>query len=126
MFFRGRDKESLLEELQGIVDAKNCKSNEERSLLSVVSSTAFFSPFSCVGVIFILFRISGFPILSHYTASYLGRADMNLDSLLVALIIGILRLICSLLAFIFLSLTSRRMAFIVCGSLGTLGMLMSK
>ena len=115
-----------MEEFQDIVDAKKRKCNAERSLLNAVSSPAFLSPYSCVGVLFILLRVSGFPILSHYTASFLERTGMKLDSLLVALIIGIVRFTFSLLAFVFLSLISRRTAFIVCGSLGTLGMLTSE
>ena len=125
-FFRGRDKESLMREFHGIVDAKNCKTQGERSLLSVVSSGAFLRPFTCVGVILILFRLSGFPILSHYTAPYLKQTGMKLDNLLVSLIIGILRLAFSLAAFLILPLTTKRFAFIACGSIGTLGMLMSK
>ena len=115
-----------MEEFRDIVDAKKRKCNAERSLLNAVSSPAFLSPYSCVGVLFILFRVSGFPILSHYTASFFERMGMKLDSLLVALIIGIVRFTFSLLAFVFLSLISRRTAFIVCGSLGTLGMLTSE
>ena len=115
-----------MEEFQDIMEAKKCKPNAERSLLNIVSSPGFFGPFSCVGVMFILLRVSGFSILSHYTASFLERTGMKLDSLLVALLIGIVRFIFSLLAFVFLSLISKRTAFIVCGSLGTLGMLTSE
>ena len=91
-----------------------------------VSSGTFLGPFSCVGVILILFRLSGYPILSHYTATYLKETGMKLDDILVSLIIGMIRLTCCLAVFLFIPLATKRCAFITFGSLGTLGMLISK
>ena len=124
-FFRGRDKK-YLGEFYSIVDAKDRKSNRGMTHLSVVCSTMFLYPFSCVGVLLLLFRLSGFPILAHYTAPFLERTGMKVDYLLVSLINGIVRFACSLLALMFLPMMSKRISFIIFGSLGTFGMLTSK
>ena len=124
-FFRGRDNK-YMGELSSIVDAKNRKSNRGMTHLSVVCSTMFLHPFSCVGVLLLLFRLSGFPILAHYTAPFLERTGMKADYLLLSLINGIVRFACSLLALMLLPLMSKKTAFIMFGSLGTFGMLSSK
>ena len=127
-FFRGGDNEDVRKELLDIVDAKEAKDNN-RSLLSYYgtpTSKEFWKPFSCVGVIFILFRLSCFSILSHYTAPFLDRAGISMDPLLAAVLIGIFRLVFSLIAFIMLSFTSKRNAFILAGATSTLAMLVGK
>ena len=125
VFFRGRDNKCL-GEFYSIVDAKGHNSNRGMTLLNVVCSTRFLYPFSCVGVLLLLFRLSGFPILAHYTAPFLERTGMKVDYLLISLINGIVRFACSLLALMFLPMMSKRISFMIFGGLGTLGMLTSK
>ena len=109
----------MKKELQDIVDAKKGK--------GYLSQQSFFGiATSCVGVIFILFRLSCFSILSHYTAPFLDRAGISMDPLLAAVLIGIFRLVFSLIAFIMLSFTSKRNAFILAGATSTLAMLVGK
>ena len=125
--FRGGDNKDVTKEFQEIVSAKEAKTSQShRSFSCTVTSGEFWKPFSCVGVIFIIYRLSCFSILSHYTAPFLDRAGINLDPLLAAIIIGIVRLISSLAAFPIISFTSKRTAFIVGGAASTLGMLLGK
>ena len=127
VFFRGGDNEDVRKELQDIVDSKKEKNHQaEESFLGIATSRDFWKPFSCVGLIFILFRLSSFSILSHYTAPFLDRAEIHLDPLLAAVLIGVFRLASSLAAFIIFSFTSKRTAFIFAGSASTLGMLLGK
>ena len=81
---------------------------------------------SHVGVIIALFRLSGFSMLSHYTAPFLDRAGISINPLLAAILIGIFRLVFSLAAFIILSFASKRTTFILAGATSTLGMLLGK
>ena len=105
-FYRGEDNDKVREELQEIVDAKESKCNQsKKSFLGIVSSGEFWRPFSCVGILFILFRLSSYSILSHYTAPFLDKAHISLDPLLAAVIIGIIRLVSSLSAFVIFSYT---------------------
>ena len=126
-FFRGGDNEDVKKELLDIVDAKKGKCHKsQQSFFGIATSGEFWKPFSCVGVICILFRLSCFSILSHYTAPFLDRAEINLDPLLAAVLIGVFRLVFSLSAFLILSITSKRTAFILGGTASTLGMLLGK
>ena len=109
------------------MDAKKENNNQKQpSVFDIATSREFWKPFSCVGAIFILFRLSSFSILSHYTAPFLERVEINLDPLLAAVLIGLLRILCSLITFLILSVVSKRTAFIVAGTSSTLGMLLGK
>ena len=126
-YYRGGDNEKVQEELKEIVDAKEAKCNQpKKSFLGIVSSGEFWRPFSCVGVLFVLFRLTSFSILSHYAAPFLERAKISLDPLLAAVIIGVIRLVSSLGAFVILSYVSKRTTFILAGLASTFGMLIGR
>ena len=126
-YYRGGDNEKVQEELKEIVDAKEAKCNQpKKSFLGIASSGEFWRPFSCVGVLFVLFRLTSFSILSHYAAPFLERAKISLDPLLAAVIIGVIRLVSSLGAFVILSYVSKRTTFILAGSASTFGMLIGR
>ena len=117
----------MKKELQDIVDAKKGKAYQsQRSFFGIATSGEFWKPFSCVGVIFIIFRLSCFSILSHFTAPFLDRAGIKLDPLLAAALIGVVRLFLALSSILILSFISKRTAFILGGTASTLGMLLGK
>ena len=64
-FFRGPDYAELEEEISSITEAKEEKefdSAEATPFLQTVSKLAslkFFRPFSCIGVIYIIYELSG-------------------------------------------------------------------
>ena len=126
-YFRGGNNQNVKKELEEIIGSKEVKCNHsERSFLSVVKSGEFWRPFSCVGVLFILFRLTSFSILSHYTAPFLDRAGISLDPLLAAVIIGFFRLVSSLSAFVLFLYASKRAAFVFGGVASTFGMLVGE
>ena len=117
----------MKKELLEIIDAKDEKKLQSKlSFFSNATSRKFWKPFSCVGVIYALFRLSGFSMLSHYTAPFLDRAGISINPLLAAILIGIFRFVFSLTAFVILSFTSKRTTFILAGATSTLGMLLGK
>ena len=127
VYFRGGDNEKVRKELQEIVGSKKAKcNNSKRSFIGIVTSGQFWRPFSCVGAIFILFRLSSFSVLSHYTAPFLDRAGISLDPLLASVIIGVFRLVSSLTAFALFAFVTKRKAFILGGFTSTFGMLVGK
>ena len=86
----------MKKELQDIVDAKKGK--------GYLSQQSFFGiATSCVGVIFIIFRLSCFSILYHFKAPFLDRAGITLDPLLAAALIGVVRLFLALSSILILS-----------------------
>ena len=92
-FYRGGDSEKVRKEIEEIVDARDTKCQQpKKSILRIVFSGQYWRPFSCVGVLFILFRLTSFSILSHYAAPFLEKAHISLNPLLAAVIIGLIRL----------------------------------
>ena len=127
MHFRGGYSEDVQNEFKDIVGAKEAKKqHSDRSFLATASSGEFWRPFSCVGVLYIFFRLSCFSILSHYTAPFLERAEISLDPLVASILIGLFRLLASLSSFIILLITSKRTAFCLCGAASTIGMIVGK
>ena len=123
-FYRGGDNENVRKEIEEIVDARDTKCKlPKNSLLGIVSSGQFWRPFSCVGVLFILFRLTSFSILSHYAAPFLEKAHISLNPLLMAVIFGLIRLVSSLVAFVILSFASKRTTFILTGLVSVIGIL---
>ena len=116
-----------MKELQDIVEAKEDKQNQSnRSILDTATSGEFWRPFSCVGVLFILLRLTSSSVIFHYTAPFLERAGINLDLLLASVVIGIFRVASSMITFFIFSLISKRATFVLGGTVSTLGMLMGK
>ena len=127
MYYRRGYNENVRKELQEIVGSKEAKCNQSKiSFIGILTSGQFWRPFSCVGIIFILFRLSSFSILSHYAAPFLDRAGISLDPLLASVIIGISRLVSSLAAFVLFLFASKRTAFVLGGMASVFGMLAGK
>ena len=64
--------------------------------------------------------------MSHYAAPFLDRAKISLDPLLAAVIIGIIRLVSSISAFVILAYASKKKTFILTGFVSTFGMLIGE
>ena len=127
IYFRGGDNHSVRKEFHDIESAKESKDSQSKiSLSSIAKSGEFWKPFSCIGVICILFRLSCFSILSHYTAPFLDKAGISLDPLIAAILIGLIRLILSLAAFPFIACVSKRTAFTLASGASTIGMFLGK
>ena len=123
-FYRDGDNEKVRKEMEEIIDAWDTKCKQpKKSILCVVLSGQFWRPFSCVGVLFILFRLTSFSILSHYAAPFLEKAHISLNPLLMAVIFGLIRLVSSLVAFVILSFASKRTTFILTGLVSVIGIL---
>ena len=83
-------------------------------------------PFACVGVIQILFRLSGFSVISHYTATYFEFTNTPFDPLSLSIVIGGVRLISAMCLPLVLGPMSKKTAFATYGSASTVGMLSGK
>ena len=128
MRIRGSTYFALETELEEIVNAKNLKgtSNNLKKLFSIILSRVFLQPFACVGIIYILFRMSGSSVVPHYTATLFEFTGMSFDPQHVAILIGITRVFSSFSVPLLLKTMTKRMTFIIIGSASTLGMLTGK
>ena len=125
---RGSTYCSLETELEEIINANNLKENTNnyKKTVSIIASRVFLMPFACVGVIFILFRLSGSVVISHYTATFFEFTSTSFDPQSVSIIIGVTRLLSSFSVPLILKTMTKKMAFITIGSTSTTAMLGGK
>ena len=126
-FFRGENYEHLKEEMDEIVNTHldQGPSRTMLSTLSIIGSSVFLRPFSAAMII-ILFKLSGFSVVSHYTATFLEKAGINFDPLLGSTVIGAIRCLASLSTIVVLAMISKKISFIIFGLMGTLAMVLGK
>ena len=124
-FFRGGKYEFLQEELDDIVNAQDQKGPSKIMMIPTLNSVElimFLKPFSAAMTL-ILFRLSGFSVVSHYTATYLEKAGINFDPLLGSLIIGAIRWLASLSAIVVLNFIAKKTSFITFGLISVICMM---
>ena len=123
-FFRGEKYESLQEEFDEIVDALAQKGPLQRDISSLSSMEIFsyLKPFSAAMTI-VLFRLSGFSVLTHYTATYLEKAGINFDPLLGSIIIGAIRWCASLSTILVLNFVAKKTSFITFGLISVISLM---
>ena len=96
-FFRNSDNDKLTEEINEIHQRKLEKLEvQEKSwkiTVEKLTSTTFLKPFSCVGVLWSLNMLSGFPALTNYLVSIMKEAGSEINPMLGPTIIGILGLV---------------------------------
>ena len=126
-FFRGQKYTNLQEELDEIAEAQAHKEPSKgiKSTLSIMGSSVFLKPLSAA-VIVILFRLSGFSVFSHYTATYLEKAGIDFDPLLCSTIIGVIRCLASLSTVMILIGMAKKTSFNTFGLISTLSMMSGK
>ena len=126
-FFRGENYEHLKEEMDEIVNTHldQGPSRTMLSTLSIIGSSVFLRPFSAAMII-ILFKLSGFSVVSHYTATFLEKAGINFNPLLGSTVIGAIRCLASLSTIVVLAMISKKISFIIFGLMGTLSMILGK
>ena len=148
IFYRGKNNKKWDGELQSIIKlAEKCCSKKKNSFwgnLQVLISPAFLRPFRCVGILFILYSMSGILIVSTYTDTFFEvysclfwlhcfnnlmnvfwqlaskEAKTSIPAEYQAIIHGALELAASLLGPIILTKVHKRTAFILCGALAAL------
>ena len=125
---RGKTYCSLETELGEIINAKKLSgsANNFKHLASLVSSRVFLMPFASVGVIFILFRLSGFVVISHFTATYFELTGISFNPLIAPIVIGVARLASTFFLPLIIGNVTKKTAFTTLGFSSTLGMLTGK
>ena len=153
-FYRGNDDREWEGELDSIIKLaeKSDESDSQNKIsvcgnLQVLSSSAFLRPFRCVGILFILYNMSGILTLTGtYTDTFFEvysclfwlhcfnnlmnvfwqlaskEAKTSIPAEYQAIIHGALELAASLLGPIILTKVHKRTAFILCGALAALSM----
>ena len=55
---------------------------------SNIMSSKFLRPFSCIGVIYIVYQLSGFEVVYAYTENFFEESGVQLEPSLAALLAG--------------------------------------
>ena len=93
--------------------------------MRILFSPMFLKPFACVGSTFILYRLSSFVVISHYTATIFEFMGIIYDPLAVSIGYGTIRLISSMCLPVFLAMLTKQMGLLLFGIASTLAMLAS-
>ena len=115
IFFRGPDYDGISQEISDTIEARRSKLKngtiDNTSIIlqaiefssptktdapfiiclqcvSNVMSWKFIRPFSCIGIIYILFQLSGFEVVYAYTESFFEESGVKLDPSLAAVVTG--------------------------------------
>jgi hypothetical protein len=138
-FFRGPNFSDLDNEFVDITEAKERKrknssiingnggvgGSDNQPLIHTASklmSRAFFRPFSCVGIIYIVYELSGFEVVTAYAQNFFEKAGVELDPSLAAIFSGSFRLVASMTAPLVLMRVPKKNLFVACGTLSAIGM----
>lgn len=132
LFKKGENKaglESLLwlrghmgySEYLSMLSEKKAKDNEKEGTKSLYLSAVTIKPFFLLVVIFMLQELSGIYSILFYTISFFEKANMDVNQYIVSIIVGVLRLIMSIVAAILINLVGRKKLL----SLSSLGMFLS-
>ena len=84
--------------------------------MRVLCSAMFLKPFASVGIMFIIYRLSSFVIILHYTATYFEFIGTIYNPLAVSISYGTVRLISSMCVPVFLARLTKRMGLLLFGS----------
>ena len=78
-FYRGKDYQQQEDELNEIMEQAQNKDvpNNISGHFQVLTSRRFLRPFLCVGVIYTLFQLSGFFVISTYAHIFLEECEIN-------------------------------------------------
>ena len=95
-FFRGKnfDVEEELQEIQKKHESKKSQITQKswKFTLKRIFSSAFFKPFSCVGILYVIGTWTGFNSLIVYMVTILEETGSNIDPHLAPIIVGCMRL----------------------------------
>ncbi len=129
IFFRGPDFKGLddeLSEIQSVKDGSDRSKQGLHSSLAFLCSPNFWRPFSSIGVIFILLRLSIFSVLPSYTATIIEQTGTNFDPMLGAVFIGVTRFIANLSTPLLLTMLRKRVILKTGSVAGTASITASK
>ena len=96
-FFRGKDYDvsEELDEIQKRHESKNANMTQKswKFTLQRIFSYAFFKPFSCVGILYVISTWSGVNCLLVYMITFLEESGSSFDPHIGPIIVGTLRLL---------------------------------
>ena len=127
-FFRGSFAPGLDEEVNAIVESTsiaNSKTGFECGTLRQLTRASFLKPFSCIGVLYISYHVSGYNAVSAYSNDYFENAGAHTLSYAAdSAILGTVKLILSLLAPLILSRASKKILFATFGFISAIAFIL--
>ncbi len=128
-FYRGPDFKGLDDELSEIEQSKDSSDRSEvgrRRSFAFLCSPHFWRPFSSIGVIFILLRLSIFSVLPSYAATIVQETGTDFDPMLGAVIVGVTRFFANISMPLLLSVLRKKVILIVASVAATAAIILSK
>ena len=118
-FFRGSDAPGLDEEINAIIESTSttkCKKDYTFGGLCQITTSSFLKPFSCIGILYLSYQISGYAAVSAYSNNYYENAGTQALSYETnSAILGTVKAILAVFAPFLLSKLSKKKLFVTCG-----------
>ena len=127
-FFRGSAAPGVDEEVNAIFESTSRTKYKEgytSGALRQLTSFSFWKPFSCIGILYVFYTISGYDAVSAYSNDYFENAGARAVSYGTdSVILGLVKCILAFLApFIMFKLSKKRL-LVTCGFVSSIGFIL--
>ena len=126
-FYRGLGGPEVDEEVTQIIEITLQRKNHGDKLrtLKRLATSSFLKPFSCIGILFLCWQISGFTVVVTYADDYLeniGAQALNYE--MEAVLFGLVNFLLTCLAPLLLFKVSKKTLLVTCGFVGSIGFIL--
>ena len=126
--FRGSAAPGVDEEVDAIIESTSMTKFKEGYIcgsLKQLTTISFLMPFSCIGVIYLLYNISGYGAVSSYSMDYFDSAGAHAVRYETeSVILGSCNVILTFLAPFILSKLPKKGLFVTCGFVSSIGFIL--
>ena len=124
-FFRGSAAPGVDEEFNAIIASKECKEDNRCGTLGQLTTMSFLKPFSCIGIIYLSYTLSGFGAAFAYSNDYFDHAGAHAMSYGTdSVVLGLVTCTLTLLApFILFKLPKKRL-LVTCGFVSSIAFIL--
>ena len=127
-FFRGSHAPGVDEEVNTIIEitcVTEYKEGCRSGALKELTKSSFLKPFSCIGILYLFYSISGYDAVSAYSVDYFENAGARALSYGTdSVILGIVKCILTFIAPFLLLKVSKKKLFVICGFVSSIGFIL--
>ena len=127
-FFRGSLDSGFEEEINAINESTSRSRSEKIGAFATYqdfTKATFLKPFSCIGVLFLSYEISGYFVVSAYSNNYFEDAGAHaLNYAADTAISGTIKFCLSMIAPFILSMVSKKALFVITGFTGAIAFIL--
>ena len=124
-FYRGAVSQGIEEEFKDIIENATMRKYKEGYIcgsLRQLTTPSFLKPFSCIGILYLFYNISGYGVVTAYSNDYFDYAGAQVVSFESdSVILGVVKWILTFIAPILLLKFPKKWLFLFCGCVSSIG-----